>query len=499
MIVLKFGGSSLASSSAIRQAAAIVSGQIERRPVVVVSAVGKTTDQLLAILHEARKEHEDETIRLQRELQDAHWRIASELVDQTGGDWALSKMQTIFRDLHVRMLEVARGERSVDPELTAEVIAVGEQLSSLLVAAAFQSLGIETVHADSRDLVRTDDAVLAAKPLFWETYARIRWASASWSRYSAVVLGGFIGSAADGRTTTLGRGGSDLTASLVGAALNVEEIQIWKDVDGMLTCDPRLEKSDWCVRRLTYPEAEHLAQSGAKLLHPDTVAPARRLRIPIYLKNTFCPQIAGTEISGERTRGPVGIVKSIACLKHVHVLRIRPSDSAVSRASIGEQVRGTLERQRVEVQALGETEQDLVLALNGDADFSHLVFGFDQCLQVHLQSQQSVITLVGDGIARSRPVLERVERVLRSHRSAFLLSLHGQTGLLRITVPERDGGLLLSRLHAALFSQADPALFHPVWTSDPVKALENVAGGVAESDRATVRAGHRILTLAQRT
>lgn len=216
------------------------------RPVVVVSAIGKTTDQLLAILREATRQQEDQMIRLQQDMQELHWNIASELLDEAGCDWALAEMQNILRDLHVRMLEVSREERSVDPELTDWVVAIGEQLSSWLVAGAFNSLGIKTLHADARRFVRTDSAFTAAKPLFWETFARIRWSSSLWSRQSAVVLGGYIGSTEDGRTTTLGRGGSDLTASLVGAALNAEEIQIWKDVDGMLTCDLRLEKSHVC-------------------------------------------------------------------------------------------------------------------------------------------------------------------------------------------------------------------------------------------------------------
>ncbi len=496
MIVMKFGGSSLASASAIRQVASIVQSQEQRLPVVIVSAVGRSTDQLARILTESSLNHEAESLRLQGELRDNHWHIAEELLNGNDAEWAISGMQSLLRDLHVRMLEVMSGERSVDPELKDWVLSLGEQLSSVLVAAAFNGIGLKTMHVDSRKLILTDAAFTSAKPKLWETYARIRWTLSRPRSSKVVVAGGFIASTDEGRTTTLGRGGSDLTASLFGAALNVEEIQIWKDVDGMLTCDPRLEKSGLCVKHLTFSEAERLSQSGAKILHPDTVAPARRLRIPIYLRNTFQPQAPGTRIGEERSVRGAGFVKSIACLKNIHLLRVRPSDTTVSRQQIAEAVRASLEQQRVQVRFLGQTDKDIVIAISGETDFSQLIFGFEGCLQVHLQSHQALITLVGEDIAHSDVVVSQVRQLLCNNKSGSLLPSANDADVLHIAIGERDSGLFLSRIHAALFSKLNEALFHPVWVSNPVKTLENVPRAISQSDGTPVRAGHRVLTLA---
>ncbi len=495
MIVMKFGGSSTASADAIRQVASIVQHEIQRKPVVVVSAMGNTTDRLLRLLQETALGHVAESLQLQTELRDDHLRIAGEVLSGVDSDWAFADVQRIFRDLHVRMLEILEGERAFNAELKDWVLSIGEQVSSLILAAAFNSLSIRAAHMDSRRLIVTDDRFTEAKPKFWETNAKLRWAIPESRPAGAVVVGGFIASTQDGRTTTLGRGGSDLTASIIGAALNAKEIQVWKDVDGMLTCDPRLHPGGFCVKHLTFVEAANLAQSGAKILHPDTVAPARRLRIPIYLRNTFRPHVEGTRICGESAQCAQPVVKSVACKRGLQLLRIRPESSEIPREQIYRDVEESLQRQRVNATFLGQTDKDFILAIEGSTDFAQLVFGFEGCLQVHLQSKQTLVTLVGDGIAGSLEIESKFKRAMEGLAGASVLPGEQRSCVLRAVVADKDTLRFLARVHASLFANADPALFEA--PSDPVKALENVPCAVTESDRPAVWAGHRVLALAE--
>ena len=272
---MKFGGASLASPASIRRVASIVHAHLHRNPVIVVSAIGDTTDKLLEILEHASRAEAYLAWKLQEEVKTYHFCLAEDLLGPEQLKPIDQFVRQTFRDLHVRMLEVCEGERCVTPELQDWVASLGEELSSRIVAAALQQNGISALHLDSAKLILTDENFTNAAPRYWETYARIRWSVPSAARNHVVVLAGFIGASEQGRTTTLGRGGSDLTASIVGAAFNADEIQVWKDVDGMLTWDPKIKSKGYRVKRLSYEEATELARAGATILHPETIAPAQ--------------------------------------------------------------------------------------------------------------------------------------------------------------------------------------------------------------------------------
>ena len=211
--------------------------------------------------------------------------------------------------------------RSLSPALSDAVLSFGERLSSLIVTAAFRREGIDATHLDARRVLVTNGRHSQATPLHAETDALLR---SRISEERVTVMGGFIGATEDGVTTTLGRGGSDYTAAIVGAAIGAEEIQIWTDVDGMLTCDPRLVPDGHCLQSISYGEAEELAKSGAEVLHPATVAPAIWQGIPIVIRNSRNPGAPGTRIAAETPCD--GVVMSIACktgisLLHLHAPR----------------------------------------------------------------------------------------------------------------------------------------------------------------------------------
>ena len=262
--------------------------------------MGKTTNKLLAIASVAAIDGKrEEYIRQIHDLRDFHSREARQVVplaERAGLDR--------FLDEHFQELtELVKG-LAVLGELTPRSIdaisSYGERLSSYIVTLAFRHFGMPAVHVDSRDVIVTDRRHTQAAPLFAETYERLAGdgSAARW-RSRVVVMGGFIGSTEDGVTTTLGRGGSDFTASIVGAGIGAEEIQIWTDVDGMLTADPTILPGGHRVKTISFAEAAELAYFGAKVLHPATVVPAMEKNIPVLILNSRRPEVPGTRIVSE--------------------------------------------------------------------------------------------------------------------------------------------------------------------------------------------------------
>lgn len=269
MIVMKFGGTSVESSDAIARLVGTVKSHLAQRPVVVVSAPGKTTNRLLEFAEHARRGELYLGSKCLNELQDYHFEVAGQVADGEALHRLETSLQRSFRDLRVILSEVTDEGRKVTPALLDEIASFGERMSSEIVAAALESGGVPSVHLDARQMILTDSRHTNATPLYWESYANLRRVIPYLSDGRVPVMGGFIGSTKDGVTTTLGRGGSDLTASIVGAGIGADEIQIWTDVDGMLTCDPRVFQEGYCLRALSYQEAAALAGAGAKVLHPD--------------------------------------------------------------------------------------------------------------------------------------------------------------------------------------------------------------------------------------
>ena len=320
MIVMKFGGSSLESQEAIARVAEIVRQYEERRPVVVVSAMGKTTSRLLEIAREAALGRREQALSQVDELRLKHLRHGLPLAGA-----AVADLERYIRTHFEWLEELVKGLSVVgelSPRSADAIGSVGERLSSLIVSHAFRAAGIPTEHVDSRRVIFTNDRFTEAHPLFKQTYAALNEIVKPIAEDSVVVMGGFIGSTLDGQTTTLGRGGSDYSASIVGAGIGAEEIQIWTDVDGMLTADPRIISGGHRVKSISFAEAAEMAYFGAKVLHPATVMPAIERNIPVVILNSRRPQIGGTRISADAApcRNPV---KSISCKRDVTIVNIR--------------------------------------------------------------------------------------------------------------------------------------------------------------------------------
>ena len=321
MIVMKFGGSSVESAAAIERVAGIVSARRERGPVVVVSAMGKTTNRLLALAADAVAGRRDEALEQLRTLREYHFENALPLASEEDEVDVERMLDKHFQELGelVKGLAVL-GE--LTPRSVDAISSYGERLSSRIVTAGFRKAGMDAVHVDARRVLVTDHRHTQAAPLFEATRARLcATVMPLVQAGKIVVMGGFIGATEEGVTTTLGRGGSDFSASLVGAAMGAEEIQIWTDVDGMLTADPNTVPGARRLKVISFAEAAELAYFGAKVLHPSTVIPAVEQNIPVLILNSRRPEVPGTRVVRENVPC-ANPIKSIASKRPITVVHI---------------------------------------------------------------------------------------------------------------------------------------------------------------------------------
>lgn len=485
MIVMKFGGTSVESPEAIAQLVGTVNAHLARRPVVVVSALGKTTNRLLEFAEHARRGQLYLGSQCLSKLQDYHFEAATQVADGEALYRLETSLQRSFRDLRVILSEVVDEGREVTPALLDEIASFGEQMSSQIVAAALASGGVPSVHLDARQVILTDGRHTHAGPLYWESYAQLRRVIPSLSARLVVVMGGFIGSTKDGVTTTLGRGGSDLTASIVGAGILAEEIQIWTDVDGMLTCDPRVFRNGHRLRTLSYQEAAALAGAGAKVLHPDTVTPAVRQRIPVVIRNSRKPAGEGTRISAA-VLPCCNPVKAIACKPDLTVLEIVPKaegDPAEFAIALGQMC----ERNGMPPEFLGQNEGTVFVAFKSSARYQNLPLELAGCVEVRLHTQAAILTLVGEGIDGTPEVVARSLAALKEI-PATLLSSRRSTLAVSFLVPSAEMQRSAGMLHREFFQQIDPAVFAPrgslgTETLQPTSALAQEGRGAAGTVR----------------
>ncbi|HEV7519058.1 MAG TPA: aspartate kinase [Thermoanaerobaculia bacterium] len=309
MIVLKFGGSSVDGAAGIERVVKLIRERLSRRPVVVVSAMAKTTRRLLDAAQAATTGDLLGARAIAAEIADFHVRAARPVTPAGSLDAVFAEH---FGDLDRALAEIA-GFRTLTPRDEDRVAGFGELLSSALLAQALGQGRVDATHVDCRRVIVTDDGFTRARPDYAATDARLRAALPSIVAAGGVpVLGGYVGATREGVTTTLGKEGSDFSAAIVGAALGADEVQIWTDVDGILTADPRLVPGARVVPTLSFAEALELACSGSKKPHPGTIEPASRGDVPIRILNSRNPAASGTLI-GRREAGPRPRILSLAC------------------------------------------------------------------------------------------------------------------------------------------------------------------------------------------
>ncbi|APZ46079.1 bifunctional aspartate kinase/homoserine dehydrogenase I [Polaribacter reichenbachii] len=316
MKVLKFGGSSVANSEKIKQVLSIIAKTSEEQKVaVIVSAFGKTTDKLLAGANEALEDitAAKEILELIKEL---HFRVIDDLIIKNKKE--VTEEITYLFDRLISIYEGIFLLQELSNKTLAKVSSFGERLSSYIIAKAAKET-LDATHKESRDLIITNDEYLNAQVNFEVTNKNIAIFFHD-NQHKITVLGGFISSNTAEETTTLGRGGSDFSAAIYAAALNADELQIWTDVSGMFTANPRIVKQAYPIAEISYEEAMELSHFGAKVLYPPTIQPALRKEIPIRIKNTFDPENFGTLISNDPENG--NEVKGISHIEDISLITL---------------------------------------------------------------------------------------------------------------------------------------------------------------------------------
>jgi aspartate kinase len=456
MIVMKFGGSSVASAAAIKWVAGIVKSYEQEHPIVVVSAMGKTTDRLQDALESAARGWAYSAWRRLEDLRQYHFQETQRLLGASAPQFLAQRIAPQFREVHGLLIELEEG-RKLTPQVSDQVLSYGERLSSEIMAAALEQTGIKTRHVAASDLIVTDDQFTHATPLYWETYAKLRRTVALYARDSVVVMGGFIGATQQGEITTLGRGGSDLTASLVGAGVCASEIQIWTDVDGMLTCDPRVLHGGYRLRSLGYEEAEEMARLGAKVLCTRTVGPAVRQGIPIVVRNSRRPEIEGTLVGSQAVRKP-GVVKSVTSKPGMTVIHLFVPQTGMLR-SIAEGLSDRFARNQVHVEFVQAQSDGVSFAVQSSSRIPELLRDLDSTVRVAVEEDSAIVSLVGDGITAEPSVTKRAMLAILKDSGMRMASQTFSPRSISFAVPEPKLAVTVENLHREFFRSPDPEIF----------------------------------------
>jgi aspartate kinase len=455
MIVMKFGGTSVESAQAIERVANIVKARADREPIVVVSAMGKTTNKLLAIANAAIAGKREEYIRQLHDLRDFHSREARLVVPLAHR----AELDRTLDDHFQELTELVKG-LAVIGELTPRSIdaisSYGERLSSYIVAQAFEHFGLPAVHFDSRKAIVTDHRHTHAAPIFSETYKRLAASLPPLAHEKVVVMGGFIGATEDGVTSTLGRGGSDFTASIVGAGVNAEEIQIWTDVDGMLTADPTIFPGGHRVKTISFAEAAELAYFGAKVLHPATVIPAVERNIPVLILNSRRPEVPGTLIVAHAVACR-NVVKSIACKRNITLVNVHSSRMFMAHGFL-RRIFEIFDRHETSVDMIATSEVSVSLTIDDTAGMERICEELSEFSEVSTEPGQAIVCLVGENIRYTPGVASRVFKSLEAV-NIRMISQGASLLNLSVVVAEPDLRTAVEALHTEFFRELDPEVF----------------------------------------
>lgn len=447
MVILKFGGSSVATAAAIARVAAIV--ERERRPkAVVVSALAGVTDALVDIARLAEIGDPGRALDRLEEIAARHAAVASEVRSAD----RRAALETALKTIWSEAAERIRAHATSGPDRRAghdALIASGELASSRIVQALLLDRGFPTTWIDARTVVITDGRHGRATPI--EASIRERAGSRlrpSVDRGEIPILGGFIGATPDGSTTTLGRGGSDYSASLIGAALGASEVQIWTDVDGMLTADPRTVANATLVRRLSFAEGFALAHFGAKVLHPSTVHPAVAAAIPVRILNSRAPDQPGTLITGQVVQRRHELA-GLAARCGITVLHVR-SRSASDRTLILAKLAAAGDDSGLAIHMATSTDTGVALAIDASEGVDEVVALAATIGEVERHDHLAIIAAVGDGLRQSPLLCAATLRALEG--IPLHLVIHAPDSChLAVVVSDSRVARAMSQLHARFF------------------------------------------------
>jgi aspartate kinase len=464
MKVMKFGGTSVADQAAIerlialvraeRQAEAQREGGDARGPVVVVSALSGVTDRLLGVAAMAGAGDVEGAYKSLLDLRERHSTVCDVIADAGQREAVLAALHKEFDEVD-RIVHALAVLREVSPRWLDSLAATGEILSSQIVAAALTSHQLLASWVDSRKAIVTDGEHTAAAPLLPETTAALMaHADPPLAAGRIPVLGGFVGATTAGVTTTLGRGGSDFSAAIVGACLGASEIQIWTDVDGMLTADPRIVADPQVVPHLSFAEASELAYFGAKVLHPATIQPAVARNIPVRILNSHRAHAKGTLITGERPPSERPLT-AVASKQQVTVVDITSTRMLMAHGFL-RRLFDVFERFKTSVDVVTTSEVSVSVTIDDPRRLPAIIEALSEFAEVQRDDHMAIVCVVGDGLQRD-PAL--AAQVLASVGDVPLRMVSQAASRRNITFVIRESDLpaALGRLHERFFTAVTAA------------------------------------------
>jgi aspartate kinase len=452
---MKFGGTSVEGATAFQNAARIVAERVERRPVVVVSAMAGFTDALLGSVKETLSASPDQALATLDKHFERHLRVIDALLSKQAPRLRelVETRRNEINELLVQVTAEENQDRKRRKMLGDAIASNGERLSAALLAAVLIENNYSAMDVDGRRCIITDDDHGCATPLIDQTFRRAQEYLQPLVDSSCVpVLGGFIGSTVTGDTTTLGRGGSDYTAALIGAALGTDEIQIWTDVPGVLTADPRIVPKARTVPQLSFAEAAELAYFGAKVLHPKTLQPAIERNIPVRICNSRSQESGSTLVVAESAKSPQ-TVKAIAHKTEVTTVQVT-SARMLGAYGFLRALFEIFDRHRTAVDVVTTSEVSVSLSLDDTSALPNIVAELEKLGTVSVEEKRAILCIVGEGLRSTPGIAARVFSTI-SDINVSLISQGASRINLTFAVEEARAREAVIRLHREFFENAE--------------------------------------------
>lgn len=419
MIVMKFGGTSVQDAEAINRVINIIRSRINKKPVVVSSATSKTTDTLLLCCKTASGGNHEKASEIIKQIKDRHIKISCELIKNES---KLEEVKNKINDIIGGLRDIIKGiyllselsERSI-----AKVASHGELLSTLILSYALNEKGIKSEYVDVRSFMFTSKDFSNAEPIFEIIKQKAPDVlNPILKAGKVVVTQGFIASTQDGITTTFSRGGSDYSASIIGMAMNAEEVEIWTDVDGILTADPKIVNDTKIIEEIDFKEAAELAFFGAKVLHPSTIIPAIEKNIPVRVLNSHFPEGKGTLIKNDIKKS-VNMVKSITSKKDITVVNIFSPKMLLAHGFL-KKIFEVFDKYKTSVDVITTSEVNISLTLDNDENLQEIINELSQFSEVKVEKDKSLVCIVGSNLKYIKGVAKQVFQVLGDYNITMI-------------------------------------------------------------------------------
>jgi len=439
LIVMKFGGTSLGNANRITKVADIVKSHANKKPSVVVSAVRGITDKLIELVKEANKGKGDKIF---EDIKKTHHDILAELnLDKSLVDKDIEELFKIFNEI--------KNNKKLDKEIMDLVQSFGEQMSSKIVSAQLNKIGIKSEAFNAWDIgFLTNSDFGNAEPLD----ATSQNLKNNLEKLDLIpIITGFMGKTESGEITTLGRGGSDYTAAIIGSALDAEEIQIWTDVDGIMSADPKIVSNAKTLEKVSFAEASELAYFGAKVLHPKTILPAVRNNIPVKVLNTFNPKSKGTIILNKAEKNGT-VVKAITSKGNITLINVCSTRMLGAHGFLAK-LFSVFEKHDKSVDVIATSEVSVSMSISDSSDLDKLLKDLEEFATVRTSKDKSIICAVGEGMKDVPGVLGKIFSVTGEDGINVQMVSQGSSGInITFIVDDKDREKAINILHKEFYN-----------------------------------------------